>query len=253
MGEIVLRRIGIRISLLLQRPAFLARWEGGEFIALFPDTSATEAGALLDGVLLAVRQVRFQPASGPEFSITFSAGVTEVLADATLEDALAGADRLRYRAKTAGRSLVLTREDQTSAPRQRILFAEDDESVARLMRVHLTTEGFDVVHYRDGASALAAAPESGAALVLTDVEMPGLNGLQLLQGLRRLPGFHHVPVMMLTGMGDESYIVRAFELGADDYVLKPFSAREVVARIRRLLGRHSVASVAEEAAPFSPS
>ncbi|MGH7702714.1 MAG: response regulator transcription factor, partial [Gemmatimonadales bacterium] len=89
--------------------------------------------------------------------------------------------------------------------------------------------------YKDGAEALAAAPQSGASLIISDVEMPYLNGFELLRGLRQLPACRHLPIMMLTGMGDEDQIVRAFELGADEYVLKPFLIREVIARVRRLL------------------
>ncbi len=243
MGEAVLRRVGARVALPPGERSYMARWEGGEFIALFPGLTPTEVGKVLEKVLQGVRRLRFQPSEGPEFAVTFSAGVAEVPPGASIEDAVSRADRLRYLAKTAGRNRIVT-GDAAAPPTRRILFAEDDANVARLISRHLSAEGFEVLHYPDGTSAFAALPTSGASLVLSDVEMPGMDGFELLRQLRALPAFQHLPVMMLTAMGDESYIIRAFELGADDYVLKPFSTREVVARIRRLLRRPSVAGVA---------
>ena len=73
--------------------------------------------------------------------------------------------------------------------------------------------------------------------------MPGLDGLGLLEAIRAHSELRHLPVMMLTAMGEEAFIVRAFELGADDYVLKPFSLRELVARLRRLLRPPCLAGV----------
>jgi DNA-binding response OmpR family regulator len=122
-----------------------------------------------------------------------------------------------------------------------VLLAEDDPSVVRLLTKHLRREGFEVIAFPDGAAALAGAAGCGASLVISDVQMPRLDGLSLVGELREHPEFRHIPIMMLTAMGDESYIVRAFELGADDYVLKPFSMREVTARLRRLLRRPSLA------------
>jgi two-component system alkaline phosphatase synthesis response regulator PhoP len=100
-----------------------------------------------------------------------------------------------------------------------------------------------VVHAQDGEEAMAIFPTSGASMLISDVEMPRMDGLALLAALRAHPAGKHLPVMMLTAMGDENYVVRAFELGADDYVLKPFSAREVTARIRRMLRRPTVSGV----------
>jgi DNA-binding response OmpR family regulator len=130
-----------------------------------------------------------------------------------------------------------------------VLFAEDDDAVVRLVTLQLQQEGFEVLHYPNGALALKAAAESGAALVISDVEMPEMDGLSFLRELRRLPACRHVPVMMLTAMGDEQYIVQAFELGADEYVVKPFSMNELVARIRRLLRRQSISGQLSAAAP----
>jgi diguanylate cyclase (GGDEF)-like protein len=239
----VLRRAGVRLAMALRQAAIFARWDGAEFIALFARRSAAEAGVALEQALAVLRRVDFRPGEETSLTVTFSAGVVDVGEQQDIEDAIAEADRLRYVAKESGRSRVVSAGSHDAVPSRRILLAEDDENVSRLVSRHLRMEGFDVVVFPDGEQALANAPGLGAALIISDLEMPNLDGLGLLRGLREHPELRHVPVMMLTAMGDENYIVRAFELGADDYVLKPFSMREVTARVRRLLRRPSLAGI----------
>lgn len=239
----VLRRSGVRLAMALRQAAIFARWDGAEFIALFARRSATEAGVALEQALAVLRRVDFRPGQDSPLTVTFSAGVMDIEEGQDIEDAIAEADRLRYVAKASGRNRVVTVGNHEVVPSRRILLAEDDPNVTRLVTRHLKHEGFDVVSYPDGEQALANVATSGAALIISDIEMPNLDGLGFLRALREHPELRHVPVMMLTAMGDENYIVRAFELGADDYVLKPFSMREVTARVRRLLRRPSVAGV----------
>jgi diguanylate cyclase (GGDEF)-like protein len=243
-AEDILRRAGGALALALPQAACFARWDGAEFIALFRGGNAAEAGRIVERALAELRRVDFNPGVGQPLRLGFSAGVAMVRPGTEPDDALSAADRLRHAAKAAGRGRVVADEPGLVLPRQRILLVEDDANIAHFLERHLNREGFDVVHCPDGAAALEALPDSGAALIVSDVDMPNLDGLGFLTRLRQLPEWRHVPVMMLTAMGDESFVVRAFELGADDYVLKPFSAREVIARIRRLLRRPSVTGLA---------
>jgi DNA-binding response OmpR family regulator len=124
---------------------------------------------------------------------------------------------------------------------QRILMVEDDETTVALVRHRLEREGIEVVHRSRGTDVpeLLTMDGQGPAydLVLLDVKVPGLGGFELLEELRSRPAWKDVPVVMLTGMGRESDVVRAFALGANDYVLKPFSPVELLARVNRLLGQ----------------
>jgi diguanylate cyclase (GGDEF)-like protein len=242
-ADSVLRRAGVRLGMSMQQAACFARWDGAEFIAFFVGRTAEEAGQVVDQALEALRQVDFRQGREHPLTLTFSAGVVDSSVEQPIEDVLASADRLCYLAKAGGRSRVVAGTAGDGGPAPRILVAEDDPDIVRLLNRQLRREGFDPLIYTDGAEALAAFPESGAALVLSDIEMPGLDGISLLAALRAHPTGRHLPIMMLTAMGDESYIVRAFELGADDYVIKPFSARELTARIRRLLRRPSVTGI----------
>ena len=116
----------------------------------------------------------------------------------------------------------------------RILVVDDDASVRTLLRRLLTIEGYRVDEAADGPSALEQLGRAGADLLLLDVMMPGQDGLDLLEQLRR---HSDVPVILLTARDQEADRVLGFRLGADDYVVKPFSTAELTARIAALLRR----------------
>lgn len=120
----------------------------------------------------------------------------------------------------------------------RILMVEDEEDIGFIIRFLLERNGFAVEHVADGRLALEHI-RTGAVptLVLMDLMLPYHDGLELVERLRGQPGWNAVPVLMLTAKAREADIVRALELGADDYVTKPFQPEELLARIRRLLRR----------------
>lgn len=121
---------------------------------------------------------------------------------------------------------------------RRILFAEDDPVTARLVIHRLSREpGVTVLHASDGETALAIAREEALAAAILDIRLPVLDGLSILGALRKDERHTRLPIMMLTSLGSEADVIRGFELGADDYVIKPFSPAELVARLQRLLAR----------------
>lgn len=119
-------------------------------------------------------------------------------------------------------------------PPVNVLIAEDDPAIRDLLEHHLQAEGFGVLRANDGNSALRAARDR-ADVVLLDVGLPAIDGFDIVRTLRREK--RNVPVIMLTARVDEIDRVVGFELGVDDYVCKPFSPREVVARIKAVLRR----------------
>jgi DNA-binding response OmpR family regulator len=118
--------------------------------------------------------------------------------------------------------------------RDRVLVVDDDDVVRGLVRDGLEREGFDVHDVADGASALAVLEERPASLVILDVNLPARGGFEVLSAIR---AGSSVPVILLTGRVDEIDRVLGLELGADDYVVKPFSPRELAARVRAVLRR----------------
>ncbi len=117
----------------------------------------------------------------------------------------------------------------------KVLVAEDDALTAGLIVDRLQRRGYAVVHCPDGQAALEAARYRKFALAVIDLNMPRMNGFELLTRLRRMRRHSGTPVLVLTGLGDEKNVVRAFDLGADDYMVKPFSPTELTARVARLI------------------
>lgn len=127
--------------------------------------------------------------------------------------------------------------DDSSVPSPRILIAEDDRDIVELIRYKLESESFRVDCAYDGATALRKVREQRPDLLLLDLMLPKLYGLDILKELRRDPAFTSLQILILTHRGEEADVVAALELGADGYMTKPCSPRELTARVRGLLRR----------------
>jgi two-component system OmpR family response regulator len=126
----------------------------------------------------------------------------------------------------------------------RVLLIDDDARLAELLAGYLGPQGVALVHAAAGQAGLAQLAVGGFDAVLLDVMMPGLDGLAVLRKLR--DGGHRLPVVMLTARGDEADRVVGLELGADDYIAKPFSSRELLARLRAVVRRATPEAVADK-------
>jgi two-component system response regulator CpxR len=126
---------------------------------------------------------------------------------------------------------------QSPVQTKRILLIDDDAELAELLSEYLETENFKVTSCLDGASGLAKAFDDSFDLILLDVMMPILNGFEVLKALG---GNHKTPILMLTAKGDDNDRILGLELGADDYLAKPFKHRELLARINAILRRISI-------------
>jgi DNA-binding response OmpR family regulator len=128
----------------------------------------------------------------------------------------------------------------------RILVVEDEPDVAELLRYHLAKEGYEVFVAPTGTEAVKRARELHPELILLDLMVPQLNGREVCRRLKADPETQAIPVIMVTGRAEEGDKVLGFELGADDYVTKPFSPRELVARVRAVVRRGRQADVMEK-------
>ncbi|HLQ73738.1 MAG TPA: response regulator transcription factor [Bacillota bacterium] len=117
-----------------------------------------------------------------------------------------------------------------------VLVVDDEERIRRLIRMYLEREDFEVVEACDGKEALELALENDYSAILLDIMMPELDGIEVCKELRKEKT---TPVIMLTAKGEETNRVQGFEVGADDYIVKPFSPREVVLRVKAVLRRVS--------------
>ncbi len=128
-----------------------------------------------------------------------------------------------------------------------ILIIEDEAEVSEIIQSTLKREAFQVLTAFDGSTGLEMARTKKPALILLDIMMPGINGLEVCKQLRTQPETKNVPIIMLTAKIDESDIVLGLGAGADDYVTKPFHSKELVARVRAVLRRHRIGEASETA------
>jgi len=233
-GNLILRRASDTLGRLLRAEDTLARWREDEFAILFPRASPAEAVRVIGALQAALASAPPRTADGAEVPITFSAGIAAVTAVTSLDEAIALADGALGRAKAAGPSQVATADDARGAP-VAILVAEADRVTATLVRHRLQRTGFEVVHRDNGVDALGTAESGNFELVVSDVRMPGLDGFEFLERLRSMPRYANTPVLMLVSLGRQEDVRRAFALGANDYMTKPFSPVELLARAQRLL------------------
>ncbi|HZF95544.1 MAG TPA: phosphate regulon transcriptional regulator PhoB [Allosphingosinicella sp.] len=119
----------------------------------------------------------------------------------------------------------------------RLLLVEDDPAIVELLKWHFRREDFVVEHTSNGEEALLLAFENPPDVVLLDWMVEGLSGIEVCRRLRRAAETANVPIIMLTGRGEETDRIRGLDTGADDYVTKPFSPRELLARVRAVLRR----------------
>ena len=123
---------------------------------------------------------------------------------------------------------------------KRVLVVDDDVKTVELVKIYLNRDGYRVLTAYDGIEALRLARESHPDLIVLDLMLPGIDGLEVCKILKKDSEYSTIPIIMLTAKGEESDIVTGFEIGADDYIPKPFSPRVLIARVKAVLRRKDV-------------
>ncbi len=121
--------------------------------------------------------------------------------------------------------------------KETILVVDDEEDILELIKYNLTHEGYVILTAKTGEEAIQIATRSQPDLIVLDLMLPGIDGLEVTRHLRSQASAHELPIVMLTAKGEESDIVTGLELGANDYISKPFSPKVLIARIRAILRR----------------
>ncbi len=122
--------------------------------------------------------------------------------------------------------------------KEKILVVDDEEDILELVRYNLDREGYQVVCAISGEEALEAAEAERVDLIILDLMLPGMDGLEVARRLKQSVNTKDIPIVMLTAKGEEADVVTGLELGADDYVTKPFSPRILIARLKAVIRRH---------------
>lgn len=248
IGDDVLARFANFVQSSAQKHDILFRYGGEEFILLMPQTAQDAAKHYLETMLAAFCQLTFESANGP-FSLSFSAGVVEIMApEKPLSYWLELADDAVYKAKKCGRCRIespeYTQLAEGGTVKLKVAIIDDDAMIRTMLAesVKACFEGWitaDTQMFRDGEAFLQSDWHSGPEpyLVILDGMMPNMDGMDVLQVIRSSPYTKKYTVIMLTGRTEEQDIVKALQLGADDYMTKPFNLRELEARIKRLIRR----------------
>ena len=122
-------------------------------------------------------------------------------------------------------------------PREKIFIIEDDKNISKLIKYNLEKEGFNCSAFFSGEEALKALEKEKADLLILDIMLPGMDGLEVCRRIKKADGLSTIPIIMLTAKGEEVDRIVGLELGADDYIVKPFSPRELVLRIKSIFKR----------------
>lgn len=117
----------------------------------------------------------------------------------------------------------------------KILIAEDEQVTLLTLEQCLKGEGYEVITARDGREALGKLEQAAPDLILTDIMMPFTSGLEFIGIVKSSPDKRHIPIIVLSGIEEESTVMQAFKLGADDFISKPFNPQELILRVKRFL------------------
>ncbi|TGV07108.1 diguanylate cyclase, partial [Mesorhizobium sp. M00.F.Ca.ET.186.01.1.1] len=248
VGDVVLSRFASFIKTNSGKYDILFRYGGEEFLLLMPRTSGQDAKQRIKQLLVDFQALSFESAEG-SFSLSFSAGVVQIEdGQKPLSHWIDAADTALYAAKNNGRCRVemAKRNDDpdTRTVRLKVAIIDDDSLTRTLLAdcARASLEGWihtDIRTFHEGAAFFESSWHQGpeAYLVILDGIMPHMDGLDVLRLIRALPNSKQYTVLMLTGRSGEQDIARALQLGADDYMTKPFSIKELEARIKRLIKR----------------
>jgi len=247
VGDKVLKEFAQFLKGSIRNTDTLFRYGGEEFVILFQRAIESDVAEVLNRMLKRFSEMIFE-ADGDRFSLSFSGGVFEInTGDIPLKKALELADEALYLAKENGRARIESANKMKDTPNKKLLNISivDDDSLIRsiliniLDSIEINNLMIDVAEYEDGIQFLESnrLQENGMHFLILDGIMPVMDGIELLQIVKKTSYKHNAHILMLTGRKSEHDIAEALRLGADDYVTKPFSIKELQARLTRLITR----------------
>lgn len=140
----------------------------------------------------------------------------------------------------------MTKQREQSMAKERILIVEDEKNIAKLIRYNLEKTDFECAIAKTGEEALDISKKQSFDLIILDIMLPGIDGLDVCRYIKQSASLKNIPIVMLTAKGEEVDRIVGLELGADDYIIKPFSPRELVLRIKAILKRGKAEDIKKE-------
>ncbi|WP_312097168.1 response regulator [Niallia sp.] len=247
VGDKILKEFAKFLKNNIRSTDTLFRYGGEEFVIFFQRAIESDVADVLNRMLKRYSEMFFE-ADGERLSLTFSAGVYEIdSGDVPLKKALEIVDEALYLAKENGRACIKSANKMKETPNKKLLNISivDDDLLSRsilkniLDSIEIDNLAINITEYEDGIQFLESnrLQENGMHFLILDGIMPVMDGLELLQIVKKTAYQHNAHILMLTGRKSEHDIAEALRLGADDYVTKPFSMKELQARIIRLITR----------------
>ncbi|WP_308639671.1 diguanylate cyclase domain-containing protein [Paenibacillus silvisoli] len=233
-GDRVLQGLSKLLTSKLRRTDFVARWGGEEFVLLLPGASDTEAAAIMQTISQHVREnpIAVMENTGSKLFITFSAGVVQWKKNTSVSDWMRHADFALYKAKRTGRNRVV--KSTLRKPRTvRILVAEDDRVLRRIIVESVSQYAEQVTEAKDGAEALRLLQQESFDICILDCLMPQLGGLEVLAQAKQAK--KSAKFLVVTGNESEANTKKAASLGADEYLVKPFDIEELKQKVKSLI------------------
>ena len=235
VGDLALKCVVNAMRSAIRSTDMLVRYGGDEFVLVLPGITQDAFAKKLEFVALKARQATVR--GYPQLKITASIGGV-LTAGRTVEEALRQADRLMYRSKER-REPVVTEADLAELPefeRPRLLIVDDAEINREILRLMLEGD-YDTLEAESGEEAVQVLSErhGDISAVLLDINMPGMNGFDVLSVMSRRGWIEDVPVIMISAESDDQTVLNAYELGASDYISRPFDARLVRHRVTNIV------------------
>ncbi len=214
---------------------YICQWYTDEFVLFLPQCKEEGVGQKIKGLLDFIKdhQSKFEDV---KLENTFSAGCRQFDYDSYIEDAYVSVVNIVNEAEKHGGSQILCSHKCGPLPIHQVLLAEEDQIVSSLIIHRLERENYKVEHIKSGPEVLEKLRANPSfSIVILDVKLPEMGGFEIIEKIRNDPRTKNIPVIILTAMGKEHDVIHGLEIGANDYMLKPFSPRELLARVQRFV------------------
>ncbi|PKL76713.1 MAG: hypothetical protein CVV27_08860, partial [Candidatus Melainabacteria bacterium HGW-Melainabacteria-1] len=224
------------LAFYLRNSDLIGRWMPDKFILLLPQTSVQGAVTALSRCQQRLEKEAPRPGEQLTGVPVIRAGITDVKPQTGFEEALHRAYQHLRRSHATGAEPIQYERSELQAPaRFHILLLDDDPIVQEMLRFIFSREGYQVTQLSSGHEVLDVLDKDPVSLLVLDVKMPGMDGFEVLKLIRGRHEYDELPIVMLTSMKGEDDVAQGFELGASDYLYKPFSPTELMIRVRRFL------------------
>lgn len=231
-----IKSVARALGFYLRNSDLIGRWAPDKFILLLPQTSVQGVITALERCQKRLEKESPIPASNQPNMHVFRAGIIDVRPQTGFEDALHQAfQHLRDSWEPGASSIQYAPEELKAPSRFHILLLDDDPIVQEMLRFIFSREGYQVTQLSSGHEILDVLDKTPVSLLVLDVKMPGMDGFEVLKMIRSRREFDELPIVMLTSMKGEEDVAQGFDLGASDYLYKPFSPTELMIRVKRFL------------------